>query len=67
MQDGRLRLCPGNHRRRGLVSPLSRQRDRPLLFIEEGEDFPTSRLAHFEDQEPFSPQRVKRVRDRCPS
>lgn len=44
MQDGGLRQQAD--RWRSLVGPLSWQRDRAFLLIEEGEDFATSRPAH---------------------
>ena len=58
---------PETSRWGSVVGPLSRQSDRPFLPSEEGEDFATSRPAHLQDEESFSLQRVKRVRDGRPS
>ena len=67
MQDGGWREHAGAPRGRSLVGPLSGQGDRAVVLIEEGEDLATSRAAHFEDEKPSSQQRMKRVRDGCPS
>ena len=68
MQDGGLRRQhAGEHRRRSLVGPLAGQSDRAALLIEERKDFATSDTPDLEDEESFSAQRVKRVRDGRPS
>ncbi len=67
VQDGGLRQQARNRRRGSEVGPLSRQSDRRFLPSEEGEDFATSRPAHLKDEDSFSLQRVKRVRDGRPS
>ena len=57
----------GIRRGRSLISPLSWKRERAAAFLEQREDFAASRPAHLQDEESFSLQRVKRVRNRRPS
>ena len=67
MQDGGLRQHSGGDRRRSVVGPLAGQSDHTAWLIEEGKDFATSNTPHLQDQESFSPQRMKRVGDGRPS
>ena len=68
MQDGGLRRQRfGEHRRRSLIGPLAGQSDHTAWLIEEGKDFATSNTPDLQDQESFSPQRMKRVCDGRPS